>query len=149
MKDAWTDETDPDLGDLDGFLSDVADELDGAIVARGFSLPVSDVAGGALLGVNADGALLLALTATFVGKAARDAVSELVDAVTARYEAAWDAIRAGTHPAIAVLEGAVGAPGAADFWSTEPGYGVLGSTSMGDVWASPSLRPGAYRGQKY
>jgi len=99
--------------------------------------------------MNADGALLLALAATFVGKAARDSVSELIDSVSKRYDAAWSAILAGTHPAVAVLEGSAGAPGAADFWTKEPDYGRLGSVGWGDVWASESIRPGAYRGQKY
>lgn len=123
LRTAWDESTDPSTSEIDGFLEQTAGELDAAIGARGYNVPVEDaVARKALIGVNADKALLLAIRATWPGGRASDAVKDLLDDVTRRVAAYDAALAAGNLAALLYLSAtATGAAegGASDFWSRE------------------------------
>jgi hypothetical protein len=123
LQDAWDETTQPSLGDLDLFLAQSAAEIDAWIGSRGFPVPVTDpTAAAALVSVNADKALLLALRATWPGGSGPDAVSDLIRDVEARVTAYDAAIAAGNLPALLLLSSTAAAGqegGASDFWTEE------------------------------
>lgn len=157
LQDAWGQQTQPSLGDIDGYLAQTAAELDALIAARGFATPVEDpIAAPALAGVNADRALLLALRATWPGGSGPQAVSDLIRDVEARVTAYDQAIASGDLPALLYLASTAAAAvegGAADFWTTD---GVdydfwvnLTSTWpvgwIADPWGVPASQQPAFR----
>jgi hypothetical protein len=151
---AWTEQSEPATTDIEVFLQQVADELDGAVTGLGFSVPAADsVAAKALAGLNADGALLLALDATFPAEEGPSRATALQEAVRERYEAAWKLLLAGNHPATTAPgstdEGDL-ADGAASFWTSNPYYGLPGYASEADPEVvNPYLDPMPTRGQPY
>ena len=151
---AWDNDTDPDLADLERLLDDVAAEIDAELAARGIGVPATGAAAQALLGMNADGALVLALEATFP-EAKGGVVSgmAILEGARGRYQYAVDSIRNGTHSVIRLLEsGSAATAGASSFWETESEtYGMVGSeavTEWSSVTGNPRVAPGVYRDQR-
>lgn len=126
LRDAWDEDTDPSTTDLSAFLQTTSDELDARIGAYGFTLPVTDtVAQAALVGVNADFALLLAISSTWPGNGGPQAAKDLADQVQKRVDEYQAALDSGSLPALLYL-GALGSggtdtdasgSGAASFWT--------------------------------
>lgn len=142
----FTDTSDPDLADLERFLVQTAGMIDAALIARGHAVPVTDATGLAVLeGVNADGALAIALPAAYPATGVRpDSVSALIEEVTKRWESALAAIADGSHLVVQMLDqqasGDAGATGTG-FWIEEPDYGVLGSRSRSEYLEHPGIQP--------
>jgi hypothetical protein len=127
----WTATSKPSDDDIEGFLADVAAELDALIGARGYAAPTAgSPAALALRNVNADGALVLALEATYPETSGPAAAGKTLDEARKRYEAAWGKIAEGKHPAFALLESAGASPSASSFWQSEPEFGT---TSLPDA----------------
>lgn len=144
---AWTDETDPDLSDLEVFLGNVAAEIDAELLSRSITVPINDQAAAALAGMNADGALVLAIEGTFVGTRSEEVTNILTGART-RYQAALDAMRNGTHTVVRWLESTTAASlGASSFWDTEmDDYGVV---EVPPEWINnPAIAPAVFRNEK-
>jgi len=136
---AWGESTEPSDADIEGFLADVAGEIDAALAGLGFSLPLSATSAVALRGMNADGALLLALDATWPSGEGPSAATELQKAVRSRYEKSWDRLLDGKHPATTAVEiESDPALAATDFWQENPDYGLPGSG-----WFPPERDPNA------
>jgi len=142
---AWTAESAPSFSDIEGFLDDVAAEIDALVAARGLTPPLAgSAAANALRGVNADGALVLALEATYPETSGPSSAAKTLDDARRRYEQAVEALTTGTHPAVAVLEASADAPSATSFWQQEPGYGQQTPTTD-DL--NPYTAPAFARGQ--
>ena len=146
---SWHRDSTPGDTDIEVFLEDETDKVNSAITARGLDVPADDtIVAGALRGVVADGALLLALSGTFPADEGPAAARKLIEVVQARYDAAWSALNDGTHVAILVLEGSdTDKPSASDFWSEEPDYGLLDFEERETL--NPYLQPEAERGMVY
>lgn len=118
---AWHDNSEPTLTDVERLLDQVAGELDAFFGGSGYSVPLQDpVAQAALVGVNADKALLLAIDATYGGDHAN--VKELRASVKARVDAYDKAMADGKDDVLLYLgqtsEGAMKG-GATDFWTVD------------------------------
>lgn len=142
----FSDSSDPDLADLERFLVQTASQLDAALAAQGLTVPVTDATAAAILeGMNADGALSIALPAAYPGKGTRpDSVSELIEQVTARWEAALQSIVDGKALVVRYLtaQSAAGAGATGtSFWIEEPDYGTLGSRSANEYLEHPGIAP--------
>lgn len=152
LAEAWGETTDVSVTDIQIFLQGVADEIDAAITGLGVSLPAADsLSAKALVGLNADGALLLALDATFPAGEGPAAATELQKSVQRRYEASWKALVEGKHPATTapVVSGETGGT-ESDFWSNNPDYGRRGVQSPADpACPNPSLDPVVGRGEPW
>lgn len=148
---AWTDTSIPSLDDLDTFCSDVAAEIDGYLGGRGLTTPAEGAAAAALKSVNADGALVLGLTASYPEGAGPASASKVIDDAQARYEAAKEAIADGTHPAVTLLEAGNVGNRASSFWENEPLYGIYPSDpdiiDINSPDANRSTRPTIERGR--
>jgi hypothetical protein len=146
---AWSRDSSPGDADLERFLDDEAASLNAAILGRGLTLPESGTdAALSLRGVNADGALLLALSGTFPAGEGPAAAQELIRIVEARLSVAWEAIRAGTHPAVVIIEaGDPSAPSASNFWDEDPDYGLVSVEELEGI--NPRLQPEAERGMVF
>ena len=141
---AWSDASEPNYADIENFLVDVAGEIDAILAARGFDVPAAGAAEQALVGVNADGALLLALEGTFSGETGPTAAAGLVASVGARYRAAMTALEKGTHAAVSALEAAGGTLGSTDFWTENPDYPT--EADVAEARRSPSVAAHATKG---
>lgn len=131
LANAWTATSNPDDEQVSGFLDDVAAEIDALLVARGATPPPDGTAGAdALRNINADGALLLALEATYPEGSGPSSASALIDTVRARFDQARGELLDGTLPALALLESASSAPHASSFWANESDS--FGTTSVQD-----------------
>jgi hypothetical protein len=123
LRTAWDETTDPATSEIESFLEQEAGTLDAVIGSRGFAVPVTDpIAAKALIGVNADRALLLAIRATWPGGRGSDAVRDLLDDVKARVAGYDAAIAAGNLAALLYLSSQSSAAqegGASDFWTNE------------------------------
>lgn len=118
LSSAWGEHTKPSNTDITGFLTDVAAEIDGLISGRGLSPPEAGSAGAlALRGLNADGALLLALEATFPESEGPAAAEDEIRRVRKRYEKGWDALVEGKHAAVTLLESTGAGPSASSAWT--------------------------------
>lgn len=152
LAEAWGESTDVSDGDVAIFLQGISDEIDAAIIGRGLALPAGDsISAKALVGLNADGALLLALDATFPAGEGPAAATELQDRARKRYEAAWKALLDGKHPATTapIASGETGGS-ESDFWTENPDYGRLGYASPAEpVLPNPALDPAVTRGQAW
>lgn len=148
LAEAWGEQTDVSDADLAIFIQDVAAEIDAAIVGLGVDIPASgSTSAKALVGLNADGALLLALDATFPAGEGPAAATELQRSVRERYNVAMKRLLDGDHPATTVVtSGATGSPSASDFWSNEPDYG---RPEVEPVNPNPALDPAVARGQAW
>lgn len=123
---AWTANSTPSNADITTFLDDVAAELDAYLTARGLAPPApGSAAANALRNVNAYGALVMALEATYPEGAGPASASKEIDDARKQYDKAVEAIIAGKHPAVGLLEATTAsAPSASSLWSKEPGYGL-------------------------
>lgn len=148
---AWGESTEVKDADIGIFLQGVADEIDAAIVGLGVSVPAADsTAAKALAGPNADGALILALDATFPSGEGPAAATALQEAARARYTAFWTALMAGRHPATTAPTAEAGETfpgGASDFWTENPYYGIAGYDSpaepeLANEFIDPPVRKG-------
>lgn len=118
---AWGSDTAPGDGDLERFIDQTAAELDAAIGALGYSLPISDtLAIDALVGVNADMALLLGIDATWPGSSGD--VHDLREQVADRVLAYRDSITNNSLSALLYLGQTASAQaesGASNYWSKD------------------------------
>lgn len=150
LSNAWGAATKPSDGDITGFLTDISSEIDALIAARGYTLPLAgSPAALALKGVNADGALVLALEATFPEGSGPASAGKTLDDARDRYTAAYNALLAGTLPALALLESGAGAPSASSFWSNEgDSFGTTSTVDARDKNPFTSAGP-IGRGQRF
>lgn len=142
LANSWSAATTPSNTDISGFLDDVAAEIDALLTARGYTPPVAgSAAAKALKGINADGALVLALEATFPEGSGPSSAGKPLDEARARYENAYDALLDGSLPALALLASSGAAPSASNFFSNEPEYGTVTPTRLEDTnaWISPGV----------
>lgn len=146
----WTDTSRPANDDIEAFIEDVAAELDALIAARGYALPAADSAAAlALRGVNADGALVLALEATYPESSGPGAAVKTIDDARARYENARAQIEEGVFSAFALLESGSAAPSASSFWQSEgDSFGTQSTPDPRDANAFTSAGP-VGRGQRF
>lgn len=149
---AWDETTEPGDADLETFLQQVGDELDAALALHGVDLPVaSTVVSRALVGVNADGALVLAIEATWPGGRGNEETAAILEAARARYEAAWAAIYAGTFVGLALAvdqdTATSGSAEASTLWTHEPGYPTF--ADVYEAVRNPGFAPGFARGQVF
>jgi hypothetical protein len=153
LADAWTEESRPSTTDLSVFLEDVAAELNAAIGGLGLDVPdAGSPAALALRGMNADGALLLALDATFPAGEGPEAATALQAAIRARYDAAWALLREGKLAAVAAISADdPEALFATDFWTENPDYGQEPRGVTTDPFGCPNvaLDPAVYRGMGF
>jgi hypothetical protein len=141
------------LSDLvSDFLDQVAAEIDAVLGWRELGAPATGTAADALLAVNADGALLVALAATYPESSGPSSADEVIKTVQERYDLAMTELVQGTHPAILLLEaGAVNAR-ATSFWEQEPLYGEFytdPNLSPFSPDANPNNAPRITRGQSF
>lgn len=142
LSNAWTNVSKPSETDIAGFLDDVAAEIDALLEARGLTPPApGSAAANALRGINADGALLLALEATYPEGSGPSSAGKILDTVRSRYEDAVSALVEGKLAAIALLEAGSAAPSASNFFSNEPEYGTVTPARPEDrnVWIAPGV----------
>lgn len=163
LQDAFTASSQPSLGDLDTFLTQTAAELDAKIASLGFGVPITDpTAAAALVGVNADKALLLALRARWPGGSGPTQVSDLIRDVEARVSAYNQALAEGNLAALLYLastDAAAAEGGASNFWTKEgPEYeqweilteSWLGGAWLENPWGVPaSQQPAFRRGERF
>lgn len=152
LANSWSSESTPSDSDLADFLDQVAAEVDAVLGWRELGAPAEGTAGEALLAVNADGALLIALAATYPESSGPSSAAETIQAIQARYDLAMAELVEGTHPAILLLEaGAVNAR-ATSFWEQEPLYGEFytdPNLSPFSPDANPHTAPRISRGQSF
>lgn len=147
---AWTDDSSPDTADIELLLRDVAAEIDARLVGRGATLPLDETASAALVGLNADGALVLAIEGTFGGRDVGTEVEATLKGARARYQAGMKAIEDGKHAVVVYVDATSPSAGADDFWSSNPDYPL--SESFGeDAFRYEGVIPArwARRGQRY
>lgn len=144
---AWGAATTPSDTQLDGFCTDVAAEIDALLTGRGLTAPATGGAAAALKGLNADGALVLALEATFPDEDGPGSAKGILQAARARAAAGMQALAEGRHPAARLLEASGDAPAASDFWSDEPTYGQ-DVTAAERAALNPYLQPEFERGMR-
>ena len=146
---AWTEETDPDLSDLEVFLANAASEIDAELQARQISLPLAAEPAAALAGLNADGALIVALEATFPdARGGLVSGMALLEGARARWDSGLAALRDGTHTVVRWLETTTAAgQGASSFWDSEAqAYGVYSYPSEWEQ--NPPLAPAVFRNER-
>lgn len=149
---AWTETSTPGDADIEVFLDQIAGEIDAALAGHGIGLPL-DAAGvpaRALEGLNADGALVLAIEGSWPGGRGNDEVKAIYDSAKARYNTAWTALQSGKHVAVVLAidtEGEAGAGDGDNFWSAEPDY--LMSPPQGWPFVNPALQPSIGRNSKF
>jgi hypothetical protein len=147
----------PNLTDIDALVSQLSDEVDEAVRARGFDPAALDAnAKTALLDVVAYGALARAVRA--LGDQSPEVQQILVEADAVWSSAMGDGttagtIAGGTFPAIAaLLAGAAGGGtvvSAGSFWEDEPDYGRPAAVQReyNTLWGT-NLAPGVSKGQR-
>lgn len=150
LRGAWDESTDPSTSEIEAFLEQAGGELDAAIGSRGYAVPVADaIAQKALIGVNADKALLLAIQATWPGGGG-DNVRELLTDVRERVRAYDAAIASGNLAALLYLSATATTGsdpgGGSDFWSREGAdydywtrfVGYWPALAAADPWGIPA-----------
>jgi hypothetical protein len=145
---AWGATTDPSDTDIGGFLDAEAALLDAALEARGATVPATGTVAAALEGVNADGALVLAIEGTWPGGKGNEETRAILEAAQRRYRDAWAAIRDGKHAAVQLaVESLSGKKGseADNFWTAEPDYPTLTELLETNAYTAP----GFARGQRF
>lgn len=147
---AWSATTSPSLTDIDGFITDIAAVLNVAIAQHGITTPVTDpTAVAALKGINADGALLLALEPTFPGDTGPSAAQDFIERIETRYTAALDAIEGEDSDIIDILIGHTEATvGADSLWTSTDAGDVYTDVWTGEAIVASAL-PLVRRGQKF
>lgn len=122
---AWTAGSKPSTADIATFCGDVAGEIDAILGGRGLQTPAVGNAALALKNVNAAGALLLALPATYPEGSGPASASKFIDDLRVGFEAEMLELREGTHSAIVLLEQGNVDSRASSFWEVEPLYGIF------------------------
>jgi hypothetical protein len=125
LSNAWTANSKPSTNDVTQFLTDVAGEIDAILGARGLATPAVGNAALALKNVNAAGAMLIALPATYPEGNGPASASKFIDDLRAAYDEEMLELRAGTHAAVVLLEQGNVDSRAASFWELEPLYGIF------------------------
>jgi hypothetical protein len=130
---------------------DVAAEIDAALAGRGLAItdPASP-AGKALKNVNALGALVLALQATYPEGSGPSSASKAIDDARGEFDGLMASIMDGTHPAVRSLEAGTATTRATSFWEQEPYYGEFPFDPRLDPLspdANPNTAPAFARGQ--
>jgi hypothetical protein len=153
--DAWGPATTPSDSEITSFLDNVADEVSALIESHGLTAPAAGTdSAKALVNLNANGALVLALEAAFPDQDGPSSPPAIYDRVSKRFEGEMKLLLSGKHPALTLLESGSAAPTASSFWSDEPEYGAL-SWPLSD-WpgraattpdTNPALAPAFRRGQ--
>jgi hypothetical protein len=141
----------PDQADVEAIITDVAAEIDAAILSRGFDPAAMDAGiSAAFKDVNAYGALARALPAATTGEEA----DKLLKQAQAFWADALAAILDGSFPAIRALVAGEGGGGATtpagNFWDDEPDYGSYASQL--EEWLElrcTNLAPTFQRGQSF
>ena len=147
---AWTADSTPSDSDIEAFLAQTAAEIDALLESRGLTPPAAGTtAAAALAGVNADAALVLALTATYPQSSGPASASKEIDDARARVTAATKQLLDGTSPVVALLESTTStAPTASNFFTNEPTYEY--PPQVGDLRdENPHLVPGVWRNQRF
>lgn len=146
---AWTDDSHPSNTDIEAFLDQTAAEIDALLISRNLTPPApASPAAEALLGMNADAALVLALEATYPEASGPASASKELDSVRARVTAASKALLDGTSAAIALLEATTsGLPTETSFWQKEPTYGLDLMPHLEDQ--NPYLAPAMVRSERF
>lgn len=147
--DGLSDTTSPTVEGLTGMLVTTAAQINAAIAARGYTLPITDqTARHALAALNADGAMVLAIKARY--PASQDRLAPLLPNAEDRWTTGLAQLADGTHPVVALLE-ATGTPSAAhlatSLWTEEPTY-----TPEREAYPStfnPHTDPDIYRGMEF
>ncbi len=144
---AWGATSTPSDSQITTFLQNVADELNGVIEGHGLAVPLagSDAAK-ALVGINADGAALLAIEAAFSDEDGPNAPPKLYERINKRYSESYKLLISGKLPALQILGSGGAAPTGSSLWIDDPGYGTQAPIS-GTMDANPSLAPAFRRGQ--
>lgn len=148
---AWTSTSNPSTTQINGFLDDIAAEIDAALAGRSLAAPdTGTTAAAALKNVNALGALVLALKATYPEGSGPGSASKAIDDAKAEYDSLFAQIVDGTHPAVSALSAGAVNTRASSFWEQEPLYGIFPSDPDElTVWspdANPAIKPTIRRG---
>lgn len=122
---AWTAGSKPSTGDITTFLGDVAGEIDAILGGRGLATPAVGNAALALKNLNAAGAMLIALPATYPEGSGPGSASKFIDDLRAGYDAEMLELIEGTHAAVVLLEQGNVDSRAGSFWESEPLYGIF------------------------
>lgn len=140
----------PDESEIERFIEDLSANVDVLFGHYGAAVPITDATTlGALRPVVADAAAVLALEGAFPGGPVPAEVSDLIDRITARRDAAWKSISDGTSPIVVVIEDEAGsALGASSFWTDEPEYGI-GMTDQARLGLNPALAPYFERTERF
>jgi hypothetical protein len=131
--------------ELEGFIAEVGDTLNGYLSGAGLDAPATDpITLGALRGTATDGALILALEARFQGRGTEDSVP-ILDGARQRWNVALKALGDGTHPAlISAQETALG--GGGSFFADEAQEYVPYPLRTEAGPANPNTTPELYEG---
>jgi hypothetical protein len=150
---AWSADSSPSDSDLADFLDQTAGEIDAILGARGLGTPATGDAATALTGLNADAALVLALSASYPESSGPASALQIIADARARVIAASKALVDGTHPAMLLLESGAVSSRATSFWEQEPLYGEFFTdpnlTSPFSPDANPHTAPRLSRGQSF
>lgn len=125
----------PDRADIEGFLADVAAEIDAILRAHGHDPATftSDTRE-ALRGLNADGALILAIPGLDPSGKPENFVG-IYNPAKARYDAGMKLLNEGKLAALLELESAGTGATAGSFWTDEPTYGDVAPRAEDEVAA--------------
>lgn len=153
---AWGDNTDVSTQDVQEMLEEVAGDIDAVLSGLGFAVPVTnEVAARSLANLNADGALLIALEATFPETESNRAASAMLADVRSRYEDGMKALAAKTYPAVVALTEATtgsASPEASSLWDDPPQWPEPCPEEFVTSprwWRPPRSRPAFERDERY
>ncbi len=111
LGDNLSEDTRPTRQDVEGFIADIAAELDAIIAGHGLSVPVTNAtAVAALKGYNATGAASVAANAMFPGQAGADDKAYGAE-LWGQYKDALKRLEDPKHAIIALLQEAAGSSG--------------------------------------
>lgn len=120
---------------MEQFLEQVASVIDAHLSSLGVPVPVGGTSAAALEGLNADGALVLALEATWPGGTAPDAATAILEGARSRYygskKVGNSSVSTGSPNLDSVIDlievSTPGVGGAGDLWSDE---GIVDNESL-------------------
>jgi hypothetical protein len=139
----------PGDDEIRNFLDDVAGDIDMLLAAKLISIPLADPPEGvsALRAINADGALIIALAATFPSDVADTPAARVMAEAKARFDTAMRRLEDGTHPLVQFLSTGT-SKDAADFWSENPQYDAT-TRYQERLVTSPSILPGISKSERF